>query len=97
VGSLRRSVRTAAVTRTLGLLAASAALAATVPTAPVGAAPPECTDIGISTRQCTRGPGHTAITTTPDPAFTDPGAGWGFGTLGFPAIGPGGDRVWPGF
>ncbi len=54
--------------------------------APAGAAP-DCGDIGVSTRLCTRGPGHTAIITSPDPAFTDPGPGWGFGTLGIPVFG----------
>lgn len=65
--------------------------------APVAAAQPECTDIGVSTRLCTRGPGHTAITTTPNPAFSDPGPGWGFGTLGIPVLGPGTGGVWVGF
>ena len=80
---------------TPALLVAAAALLLTA--APVAAAPPECTDIGISTRLCTRGPGHTAITTTPNPAFTNPGAGWGFGTLGIPAFGLGGGGIWVGF
>jgi hypothetical protein len=51
----------------------------------------------VSTRVCSRGPGHTAITTTPNPAFTNPGAGWGFGTLGMPVFGIGGGGVWIGF
>ena len=74
-----------------------AAAAAVLAAAPATAAPPECTDIGISTRMCTRWPGHIAITTTPNPAFTNPGAGWGFGTLGIPAFGLGGGGVWLGF
>ena len=74
-----------------------AAAAAVLAAGPATAAPPECTDIGISTRMCTRGPGHIAITTTPNPAFTNPGAGWGFGTLGIPAFGLGGGGVWLGF
>ena len=44
---------------------------------------PECTDIGPNTRMCTRAPGHTAIVTSPDPAFTNPFPGWGFGGLGY--------------
>lgn len=63
--------------------------------APAEAAP-DCNDIGVSTRLCTRSPGHTAIITSPDPAFTDPGPGWGFGTLDIPVMGPGGG-FWVGF
>lgn len=63
--------------------------------APAGAAP-DCNDIGVSTRVCTRGPGQTAIITSPDPALTDPGPGWGFGTLGIPALGLGGGGFWIG-
>lgn len=84
-----------------GLSAAAAVLVmagAALPLAPpVTAGPPECTDVGISTRVCTRGPGHTAITTSPNPAFTNPGAGWGFGTLGTPVFGLGGGGIWIGF
>ena len=65
--------------------------------APPAEAAPECTDVGVSTRVCSRGPGHTAITTTPNPAFTNPGAGWGFGTLGIPVFGIGGGGIWVGF
>ncbi|MCH9722164.1 MAG: hypothetical protein K0U67_08905 [Actinomycetia bacterium] len=86
MGTLRR---TAFRTATAALLLLTAA--------PAAAAPPECTDVGISTRVCTTGPGHTAITTTPDPALSDPGPGWGFGTLGIPAFGLGGGGVWVGF
>lgn len=70
---------------------------AALPLAPPAEAAPECTDVGVSTRVCSRGPGHTAITTTPNPAFTNPGAGWGFGTLGFPVFGIGGGGIWVGF
>ena len=65
--------------------------------AATASAAPECTDIGISTRICTRGPGHTAIVTSPNPALTNPGAGWGFGTLGIPVFGVGGGGIWLGF
>ncbi|MCB0924594.1 MAG: hypothetical protein KDB50_08685 [Mycobacterium sp.] len=44
-------------------------------------------------------PGHAAIVTSPDPAFTDPGPGWGFGTLRVPVIpnvGIGGGGFWLG-
>jgi hypothetical protein len=41
-------------------------------------------------------PGHAAIVTSPDPAFTNPWPGWGFGTLGIPAIGFGGGGFWIG-
>lgn len=56
-------------------------------------AAPECTDIAPHTRLCTTGPGHTAIVTSPDPAFTNPFPGWGFGGLGY-GFGIGG--VWVG-
>ena len=88
MGTLRQNVFRLVAMALCALLSAAA---------PAVAAPPECTDIGISTRLCTRGPGHTAITTTPNPAFTNPGAGWGFGTLGFPAFGLGGGGIWVGF
>lgn len=60
--------------------------------APAQAAP-DCTDIGPNTRMCTRPPGHTAIVTSPDPAFTNPYPGWGFGGLGFGVVGGG---IWIG-
>ena len=65
--------------------------------APAGATGPECTDVAVGTRVCVRGPGHTAITTSPNPAFTHPFPGWGFGTLGIPVIGFGGRAIWLGF
>lgn len=46
-----------------------------------------------SPRPVTTGPGHTAIVTSPDPAFTNPFPGWGFGGLGY-GFGIGG--VWVG-
>lgn len=88
MGTLRQNVFRIFAVTAFALLSAAA---------PAAAAPPECTDIGISTRMCTRGPGHVAITTTPNPALTNPGAGWGFGTLGIPAFGLGGGGVWVGF
>ena len=61
---------------------AMAVLTALAFTAPAQAAP-ECTDIAPNTRLCTTGPGHSAIVTSPDPAFTNPFPGWGFGGLGY--------------
>jgi hypothetical protein len=78
-------------------LAAALGLTACVFLAPWANAGPECTDVGVSTRICNRGPGHIAITTTPNPAFTNPGAGWGFGTLGMPVFGVAGGGIWLGF
>ena len=83
--------------RGLALALAVTAVPASPVLAPRAEAAPECTDVGVSTRVCNRGPGHTAITTTPNPAFTNPGAGWGFGTLGIPAFGIGGGGIWIGF
>ena len=90
IASMRRLALVLAVTTGL-IVPASLVLA------PPAEAAPECTDVGVSTRVCSRGPGHTAITTTPNPAFTNPGAGWGFGTLGMPVFGIGGGGVWIGF
>ncbi|BBZ77623.1 hypothetical protein MANY_29600 [Mycolicibacterium anyangense] len=56
---------------------------------PVAAAP-ECTDTGPNTKIC-QTPGHAQITTTPNPALTNPYPGWGFGGIG---IGLGG--IWIG-
>lgn len=83
--------------RGLALALAATAVPASLMLAPPAEATPECIDVGVSTRVCSRGPGHTAITTTPDPAFTNPGAGWGFGTLGIPVFGIGGGGIWIGF
>jgi len=77
-------------------VAALSGSAAMVLAAPAVAAP-ECSDVGVSTRVCSRGPGHTAIITSPNPAFTNPGAGWGFGSLGIPVFGIGGGGIWIGF
>jgi hypothetical protein len=55
---------------------------------------PGCTDTAPFTRTCVT-PGHTAIVTTPNPAFTNPWPGWGFG-FGTPAFGLGGGGVWVG-
>ena len=80
------------------IVAATVAAIAMVFTGTVLAAPaqagPQCTDIGPNTRMCTRSPGHTAIVTSPDPAFTNPFPGWGFGGLGY-GFGIGG--TWIGF
>lgn len=78
-------------------LVAAVGLTACVSFAATANAGPECTDVGVSTRICNRGSGHIAITTTPNPAFTNPGAGWGFGTLGMPVFGVGGGGIWLGF
>lgn len=72
-------------------LALPLALTATIVFAAPAAALPDCADIAPNTRQCGT-PGHTRIVTSPDPAFTNPYPGWGFGTLGMD--GPGG---WTGF
>ncbi|WP_059016935.1 hypothetical protein [Mycobacterium sp. M26] len=53
-------------------------------------AAPQCTDTGPNTTICER-PGHAQITTTPNPALTNPYPGWGFGGIG---IGLGG--IWIG-
>ena len=58
---------------------AAVSLMAPAPTAP------RCTDLAVSTRMCAN-PGHTAIVTSPDPAFTNPFPGWGFGSLGTPGV-----------
>ncbi|MGV0993715.1 MAG: hypothetical protein ACOYBX_07045 [Mycobacterium sp.] len=64
------------------MIAVAMAFGGTVLATPAHAAP-QCTDIGPNTRMCTRAPGHTAIVTSPDPAFTNPWPGWGFGGLGY--------------
>lgn len=81
--------------RRVALLAVAAA--AFLPAAAAHATGPECADVAVSTRICVRGPGHTAIITSPNPAFTNPYPGWGFGTLGVPAFGIGGGGIWIGF
>ena len=69
-------------------------LAAAVLLAAPAAAVPDCTDTAPNTRTCVT-PGHTAITTTPNPAFTNPYPGWGFG-FGTPVFRLGGGGIWIG-
>jgi hypothetical protein len=69
----------------IGLTLAAPAAAAPVPSAP------KCTETAPNTRFC-QTPGHSQITTSPDPAMTNSFPGWGFGSLGF---GQGG--IWFGF
>lgn len=68
---------------------------ASVPFAAPAAAVPDCIDTAPNTRTCVT-PGHTGITTSPNPAFTNPWPGWGFG-FGTPVFGLGGGGVWIGF
>jgi len=68
-------------------------LATAVLLAGPAAAVPVCTDTAPNTRVCVT-PGHTAITTTPNPAFTNRGWGSGWGT---PVLGLGGGGFWIGF
>lgn len=68
-------------------------LGASLNASPASAAP-RCADTAPFTRVCAS-PGHTAITTTPNPNMT-PNAGWGFG-WGTPVIGLGGGGAWIGF
>lgn len=42
---------------------------------------PQCTDTGPTTTVC-QTPGHSQITTSPNPALQNPLAGWGFGGIG---------------
>jgi hypothetical protein len=72
------------------------ALAAALQWAPPAGAVPACTDIGPFTRICET-PGHSAIITTPNPAFSNPWPGWGFGGVGMPAFGLGGGGIWLGY
>ncbi|MGY4711073.1 hypothetical protein ACXDF8_16175 [Mycolicibacterium sp. CBM1] len=58
------------------LIAAAVLLAA-----PAAAAPPQCVDTGPNTTVC-QTPGHSQITTSPNPALQNPLAGWGFGGIG---------------
>ena len=67
-------------------------LAASLLLAAPAAAVPDCVDTGPNTRMCVT-PGHTAITTTPNPALTNPLQGWGIGT---PLFGLGGGGIWIG-
>lgn len=61
--------------------------------AATASAVPACTDTAPNTRTCVT-PGHTAIVTTPNPAFTNPYP-WGFG-FGTPVFGLGSRGVWIG-
>lgn len=84
--------------RTLMIVLAGPFLAAAAPVlllAAPAAANPECTQITPGTRTCAS-PGHTAIVTTPNPAFVNPSPGWVFG-WGTPVIGLGGSGFWIGF
>jgi hypothetical protein len=76
------------------LVTAVAAIAVALMLAAPAHAGPDCSDVGPNTRMCTRSPGHTAITTSPDPALTNPYPGWGFGGLG---LGIAGRGIWIGF
>ena len=58
----------------------TAVVAALLLAIPAGAIP-QCTDTGPNTRIC-QTPGHAQITTSPNPAFTNPYPGWGFGGIG---------------
>ena len=78
-------------------IAATVIVAAALALAAPAHAAPECTDVGPNTRMCVRPPGHTAIITSPDPAFTNPYPGWGFGGLGLGGFGIGGGGIWIGF
>ncbi|WP_313673036.1 hypothetical protein [Mycolicibacterium sp.] len=80
--------------RTLLAALAASLVSALLLAAPV-AAVPTCTRTGPTTTTCVTG-GHTAITTTPNPALSNPWPGWGVG-WGTPVIGLGGGGVWIGF
>ena len=76
---------------TTRLIAVPAALVAALTLAIPAEAAPQCTDTGPNTTLC-QTPGHAQITTSPNPALTNPYPGWGFGGIG---IGLGG--LWIGF
>jgi hypothetical protein len=76
---------------TTRLVAVPAAVVAALMLAVPAAATPQCTDTGPNTTIC-QTPGHAQITTSPNPALTNPYPGWGFGGIG---IGLGG--IWIGF
>jgi len=80
---------------TRALPAALTAVAAALLLAVPATAIPTCTKTGPTITTCVSG-GHTSITTTPNPALTNPWPGWGFG-WGTPVIGLGGRGVWIGF
>ena len=60
------------------LLIAVASLTLAVP---ADARPAQCTNPGPSTTICET-PGHSQITTSPNPALQNPLAGWGWGGVG---------------
>ncbi len=66
---------------TTRLIAVPAAVISALVLAIPAAAVPQCTDIGPNTTIC-QTPGHAQITTSPNPAFTNPYPGWGFGGIG---------------
>jgi hypothetical protein len=66
---------------TTRLIAVPAAVISALVLAIPAAAVPQCTDTGPSTTIC-QTPGHAQITTSPNPAFTNPYPGWGFGGIG---------------
>lgn len=84
------------LTRAAVALAFAAPAAALLACATPAAAVPQCDDFAPNTRIC-RTPGHTAITTSPDPALTNRYPGWGYGVLGIPAFGLGTGGLWIGF
>lgn len=90
--ALRQNVFRALLSVGMSLFAIAAAVTLA---GPAGAAP-DCTDLGPFTRIC-QNAGHSAITTTPNPAIANPWPGWGFGGVGIPAFGLGGGGIWLGF
>ena len=66
---------------TTRLAAMPAALVAALILAVPAWAAPKCTDTGPNTTIC-QTPGHAQITTSPNPALTNPYPGWGFGGIG---------------
>ncbi|WP_396927405.1 hypothetical protein [Mycolicibacterium sp.] len=57
------------------------AVASVMLAAPAVARPAQCTNPGPSTTICET-PGHSQITTSPNPAQQNPLAGWGWGGVG---------------
>ncbi|WP_328360610.1 hypothetical protein OG976_08690 [Mycobacterium sp. NBC_00419] len=66
---------------TTRVAAAGVAMLASLLLAIPAAAAPQCTDTGPNTTIC-QTPGHAQITTSPNPALTNPYPGWGFGGIG---------------
>lgn len=90
--AMRQNVFRIVLSTGMSLVTVAVAMQSAAP----AAARPNCTDLGPFTRIC-ESPGHSAITTTPNPAFSNPWPGWGFGGVGIPAFGLGGGGVWLGF